>query len=240
MDGFTEIHGHFIYGVDDGAQTEETMTAMLDAAAGQGVTRIFATSHVTPGMEAFPQERYERHLEKARAYCKQQGYDIRLYPGAELLYNPALEAYAREHSLPMLGDSEWVLMEYLPTVSAKELERGLEQVAQCGYSILLAHIERYPCLEKHGLLEKLQESYPVKYQVNCSTVLEPGGFWRKRRLDHWFKEGLVEVIASDAHNDSSRPVKIAAAYERLKQQYGEEAADRLTGRSGLWFEPDQT
>lgn len=66
MDGFTEIHGHFVYGVDDGAQTEETMQAMLDAAAKQGVTRMFATSHVTPGMEKFPQEAYERHLEQAR------------------------------------------------------------------------------------------------------------------------------------------------------------------------------
>lgn len=237
MDGFTEIHGHFVYGVDDGAQTEETMQAMLDAAAKQGVTRMFATSHVTPGMEKFPQEAYERHLEQARAYCRRLGYPITLYPGAEILYNPAMEAYAQEHTLPMLGDSEWILMEYLPTVSAKELERGLEQAARCGCSILLAHIERYACLEKHGLLEKLRDTYPVRYQVNCSTVLEPGGFWCRRRLDRWFRNGLVDIVASDAHNISSRPIKIAAAYEQLKTQYGEEAADRLTGRSGLWFDP---
>lgn len=239
MNGFTEIHGHFVYGVDDGAQTGEIMTAMLDAAAQQGVTRLFATSHTTPGMEPFPQERYDRHLEEARAYCTRKGYPITIYPGAELLYNPALEAYAREHSLPGLGGSEWVLLEYLPDVSAKELERGLDQIARCGYSILLAHIERYACLEHHGLPEKLKDAYPVKYQVNCSTVLEPGGFWRKRRLDGWFRKELIDIVASDAHNVSSRPIRMQKTYEHLKHQYGSETADRLTGRSGLWFESEE-
>ena len=239
MNDFTEIHGHFIYGVDDGAQTVEMMTAMLDAAAQQGVTRMFATSHVTPGMEPFPQENYDRRLEKARTYCARKGYEMTLYSGAELLYNPALEAYARENSLPALGNSEWVLLEYLPDVSAKELERGLDHITRCGYSVLLAHIERYACLEKHGLLEKLRDAYPVMYQVNCSTVLEPGGFWRRRRIDGWLRNGLVDIVASDAHNTSSRPIKIEKAYEQLKQQYGTELADQWTGRSGLWFEPTE-
>ena len=32
MSGFTDYHAHFVYGVDDGAQTREEMYAMLDAA----------------------------------------------------------------------------------------------------------------------------------------------------------------------------------------------------------------
>ena len=50
MSGFTDYHAHFVYGVDDGARTREEMFAMLDAAAADGVTRLFATSHSTPGM----------------------------------------------------------------------------------------------------------------------------------------------------------------------------------------------
>ena len=53
MSGFTDYHAHFVYGVDDGARTREEMFAMLDAAAADGVTRLFATSHSTPGMEPF-------------------------------------------------------------------------------------------------------------------------------------------------------------------------------------------
>ena len=32
MSGFTDYHAHFVYGVDDGAQTREEMYTMLDAA----------------------------------------------------------------------------------------------------------------------------------------------------------------------------------------------------------------
>ena len=32
MRGFTDIHAHFVYGVDDGAKTPDDMYRMLDAA----------------------------------------------------------------------------------------------------------------------------------------------------------------------------------------------------------------
>lgn len=231
MSGLIDIHAHFVYGVDDGARTEETMKAMLDAAHADGVTALFATSHATPGMEPFPQEVYSRHLDAARRYCADKGYDLTLYPGAEILYTPALETPAREHTLPTLADSQWVLMEYLPTVSAKELEAGLDLAAWCGYSVLLAHIERYACLEKGRLPQKLRGQYPVRFQVNCSTVLDPGGFFRRRRVDSWFREGVIDAVASDMHNTASRPMRMRAAYDALARRYGESAADSLTGHN---------
>ena len=85
MSGFTDYHAHFVYGVDDGARTREEMFAMLDAAAADGVTRLFATALSTPGMEPFPRDVYQRHLDFARAYCAEKGYDLMLESGAELL-----------------------------------------------------------------------------------------------------------------------------------------------------------
>ena len=35
MKRYTDIHAHFVYGMDDGAQTREEMCAMLDAAEEQ-------------------------------------------------------------------------------------------------------------------------------------------------------------------------------------------------------------
>ena len=35
---------------------------------------------------------------------------------------------------------------------------------------------------------------------------------------------------------TSRPVNLREAYQKLKLTFGEETADRLTGRSGLWKE----
>ena len=154
MSGFTDYHAHFVYGVDDGAQTREEMYAMLDAAAADGVRHLFATSHSTPGMERFPQEVYDRHLALARAYCTQKGYDLKLEHGAELLYTPAAGYAAVQRQLLTLGDTGWVLLEFVPNITAKELETALQEITGAGYRILVAHIERYPCLAQHGLLAR--------------------------------------------------------------------------------------
>lgn len=37
MSGFTDIHAHFVYGMDDGAQNRTDMKAMLDAAHADGI-----------------------------------------------------------------------------------------------------------------------------------------------------------------------------------------------------------
>ncbi len=116
MSGFTDYHAHFVYGVDDGAQTREEMYAMLDAAAADGVRHLFATSHSTPGMEHFPQEVYDRHLALARAYCTQKGYDLKLEHGSELLYTPATGYAAVQRQLLTLGDTGWVLLEFVPAL----------------------------------------------------------------------------------------------------------------------------
>ena len=207
MSGFTDYHAHFVYGVDDGAQTREEMYAMLDAAAADGVRHLFATSHSTPGMERFPQEVYDRHLALARAYCTQKGYDLKLEHGSELLYTPATGYAAVQRQMLTLGDTGWVLLEFVPNITAKELETALQEITGAGYRILVAHIERYPCLAQHGLLARLHKQYRLRCQINCSAVLD-SGFWQWMRLEHWVKAGLVDAISSDAHNCTSRPTRM--------------------------------
>ena len=209
MSGFTDYHAHFVYGVDDGARTREEMFAMLDAAAADGVTRLFATSHSTPGMEPFPRDVYQRHLDFARAYCAEKGYDLMLESGSELLYTPAAAYAAAEHSLVTLGGTDWVLLEFVPDV---------------------ADIERYPRLARSGALPRLKEQYGIRCQVNAATVLE-GGFFQRRKLDRWLKDGLVDAISSDAHNCTTRATRMQAAYERLCGMLGQPDADALTGRN---------
>ena len=212
MSGFTDYHAHFVYGVDDGARTREEMFAMLDAAAADGVTRLFATSHSTPGMEPFPRDVYQRHLDFARAYCAEKGYDLMLESGSELLYTPAAAYAAAEHSLVTLGGTDWVLLEFVPDVAAAEVETALRQITGS------------------GALPRLKEQYGIRCQVNAATVLE-GGFFQRRKLDRWLKDGLVDAISSDAHNCTTRATRMQAAYERLCGILGQPDADALTGRN---------
>ena len=226
--GFVDIHSHFVYGLDDGARTITEMETMLDAAHADGVVSLFATPHVTPGMKPFDTDKYESHLNQARRYCRDRGYNMQLFSGAEILYTPMLQQYCMEHRLPTLGDSEFVLMEFVPGVKLQELESALTLMKRNGYIPILAHIERYNCLYRGRTAAKLKERYNVRYQVNANTVLSDQGYFRTRKIRSWFENELVDFIASDAHNVQNRRTKLRKAFSTLKKQYGQQA-EQLMG-----------
>lgn len=151
-----------------------------------------------------------------------------------MLYTPATGYAAVQRQLLTLGDTGWVLQEFVPNITAKELETALQEITGAGYRILVAHIERYPCLAQHGLLARLHEQYRLRCQINCSAVLD-SGFWQWMRLEHWIKTGLVDAVSSDAHNCTSRPTRMRQAYERLCTRVGQTTAQKLTGLDGTEY-----
>ncbi len=229
MRGYRDIHSHFVYGLDDGAQAREDMELMLDAACADRVAVLVATPHVTPGLRPFDREAYARRLAEARAYCQGCGYGITLHAGAEILYTPALHNYASCHRLPTLGDSNAVLMEFVPDVSLKEMQEALELTERYGYLTVIAHVERYRCLFRGKTLQQLRSDFDVRCQMNCQTVYRKNGFWQERRVNRWLTEGLIDCVSSDAHNMTTRPFGMRRAYRALSQRVGKAEARRLTG-----------
>lgn len=229
MTGFTDIHSHFIYGLDDGARTRADMEAMLDAAKADGISALFATPHIVPGMRPFDFDRYYARLAQARGYCAEREYGIRIYSGAEIMYTPAMQRRILDHMLPTLADSKYALIEFLPEVALDEMDEALGLMERGGYVPIIAHIERYKCLLHGRNAEKLKERYDLRYQVNANTILNERGFLRTRHIRNWFSAGLIDHIASDAHNLQLRPYRMRAAYELLVSRYGGEYAMRLAG-----------
>lgn len=227
--GYRDIHSHYLYGLDDGTKTKQEMEAMLDAAQADDISSLFATPHVIPGVRFFDFSAYAKRLNEALGYCQQQGYTMTLCKGAEVMYTPALRGYMADHPLPTLADSKHVLIEFLPDITIPELEDALELLERYGYIAVLAHIERYACLFHKNSVNELKSRYDVRYQVNANAILCEHGFLRARRIHRWFQDKLVDFIASDAHDINMRPYQMKKAYEKLKQRYGREYADQLTG-----------
>ncbi len=229
MSDFTDIHSHVIYGVDDGPRTEEEMRRMLDAAAADGITQLYATSHFTPGMHAFLWDVYESHLQKAKAYCAACGYDLAIHRGAELLYTPMMHQYITDHDLPVLGDSRKVLIEFGTRLEYRDIERAVDLLNVHGYTAVLAHIERYPCLYMPGKVARLKADYDVQCQVNSGSITHRLGIRTKLALRDWLKRELIDYVACDAHDCEHRRFRMKQAYDTLAQQVGEPYAGRLTG-----------
>lgn len=238
MSGMIDIHQHVVYGMDDGARTREAGEAMLRAAAANGTEIVLGTSHVTPGVEPFDLGLYQAHLDELNAWSEAEGLGVWLLPGAEVLYTAQTERFLRERRIPTLGGTDWVLIEFDPGVRYEELRKALTNVALAGNVPVLAHMERYENLA--GSVKKclaLKRELDVLFQMNCSTVIGGRGFLRDRQARKLLDEGLIDAVASDAHNVDRRPTRMRAAYEALAARYGEETACRLTGQEdegGLW------
>lgn len=230
MTGYTDIHSHFIYGVDDGARLRTDMRAMLDAAHADGITSLYATPHITPGLQPFDFAAYRSRLDEAQSYCRSRGYAMTLHSGAEIMYTPALQDYIIDHRLPTLEDSDYVLMEFVPDIALEELEAALEPMERYGYVPVLAHIERYACLFRGNSVGRLRERYNVRCQVNANTLLSKRGFFQSRRIQSWFQNEQIDFVASDAHDVRIRPFLMKEAYEVLRRNFGQNYAKHLTGR----------
>lgn len=235
--GFTDIHCHVVYGIDDGPRTREESYAMLNAAHADGVRRLIATSHTCPGIQAFDTELYLRHVEELRAYCAGRGLDLKILTGSEILYSPQTCRFLREGRLLTLGESEYALVEFLPSVRYDELCAALEGILRSGYSPVVAHVERYSCLSAFPKrMQEIRRRYQATLQMNCSSAIGGKGWMRDKFARRALDEGLIDAIASDAHNTTTRPTRMRDAYLALATRYGEAESRRLTG---VWWSGEE-
>nr|MBR4280650.1 hypothetical protein [Clostridia bacterium] len=229
MSNFVDLHHHLVYGVDDGAGSLENMQQMILRAAEQGVTDIVCTSHVTPGYEPFPREKYAAHFAQAEAFIQEQDIDLRIHQGCEVLYTDAAARLVREGHYPTLAGSNMVLVEFAPDATFRELLSAATSFGMAGYSVLFAHVERYDALRNMKNVRKLRDEFSVYMQMNANTVINPRGFFHRRWVKKLLSSGCIDCVATDAHNLSSRPCQMRRCYDVLTEQYGAELAEELCG-----------
>ena len=234
---FIDLHHHLVHGVDDGAQDFEAAGRLLLRAGQDGIRHLIATPHMVPGQEEFPMEKYLSHLEMARAFCREKGLDLQLYSGAEILYTRDTPRLLQEGKALTLAGSPFVLVEFSPDDAFAHLREAAQRISGAGFIPVFAHIERYACLQKWQHVLELKQQFSVRCQVNGRTVIHRQGFFRRRQMDRLLENGLVDYIATDAHDMPGRGACMTQAFEALSQVWGEEYARRLTCLNALEILP---
>jgi protein-tyrosine phosphatase len=226
--GWIDCHQHIIFGLDDGSKDEEMSHSMLRHAAEQGVCGIVCTSHAMDG-QPFPIDAYLQRLEMLQTWVKENLPQLHLAPGAEIMWNDSVPRLLSEKKLPSLNGYNYILLEYYPLTPWDIIVRSAKELGSTGFFPVIAHVERYKALRKKGRLKELKERYGVYAQMNTTTVLNSdktglfGDRWPKQMLD----QKLIDIVASDAHNDSTRICKMKDAWLYLSKQYGDDVADLL-------------
>lgn len=222
-----DIHHHLVYAVDDGAEDRDMSIAMLERAAKERVTDIVCTSHTMPGQRDLDLRRYYRFYDDLAAYVASEHLDVRLYTGTEILYTSRTPQMLHEGKIPTLAATWNVLVEFFPDMPYALIRQGVLDIANAGFNVVVAHVERCSCLREGDNLARLRQECMVQTQMNANSVLRSKGLMGDRWAKRVLREGLIDIVASDAHNITSRPCRMGEAYDYLEKTYGKEYADRV-------------
>lgn len=227
-----DIHSHIIFDVDDGPKTLEDSRRLLEESYRQGVRTIISTSHRRKGMFETPEEKIAANFKQVQDLAKQVADDLTVLYGAEIYYTSDVLKKLEEGTFPSLGGTKYVLIEFSMNTPYKDIHSALGNVIRLGMTPVVAHIERYHCLENDE--DKVSEliNMGCYMQVNSSNVLKPKLFgdrykFMKKRVQFFLERDLVHFVASDMHNLDDRPPYMQKAYQIVAKKYGAERAEEL-------------
>lgn len=209
------MHCHVLPGVDDGPATMEESIAILREASRQGIGTMIVTPHFHPGRYMVPAPKVRETIDRVRQELDRQGIDLELIPGQECYYYSGLVRELDEGNVLTMAGTEYVLVEFDPSVLYTVIQHALRELFNSGYRPIIAHYERYRCL--NGREDRLEElrSHGAMLQMNFDRLLDREGIFRRNPWRRQLREGFVDFLGSDTHGMGFRPLHAKQAVEWL-------------------------
>ena len=222
----TDTHCHILPGLDDGSQNMKETLQVLREAERQHVRQVIVTPHFFPGKYEPGANQVLGCLDRVREACLKQGLRIRLYAGQECYYCSDLVSWLDRGQVLTLAESRYVLVEFDPDCPYSQLKHGLGELRRAGYAPVLAHFERYACLENEEHLMEIKNGGCL-LQMNFDTLSPGGGLFHRNPWRKLVKMGMVDLLGSDCHGTHFRPLQIGRAMEWLGRQVDENVTRRM-------------
>ena len=227
-----DIHSHIVFDVDDGPKTIEDSRTLLEESYRQGVRTIISTSHRRKGMFETPEAKIEENFKQVQELAKEIADDLTILYGAEIYYTSDILDKLEQEKIPRLAGSQYALIEFSMITPYKEIHTALSNVLRLGVTPVVAHIERYHCLENDEKKVRDLINMGCYTQINSSSVLKPKLFgdtykFMKKRAQFFLEKDLVHFVASDMHNLDPRPPYMQEAYQIISKKYGKSHAEQL-------------
>jgi protein-tyrosine phosphatase len=219
-----DIHSHVVWGLDDGATGMQQSLDMLLAAANSGTTDIVATPHSNAEFLYRP----ELLEERMRQLSASTDGKPRIYRGCDLhLSFDNIDDVLERPVKYSINGKQYLLVECPDFHVGKHTERVLQRLVDCGIVPVVTHPERNPVLQRD--LSRLEEWVDLGCVVQVTALSISGGFGRTAcaAVGRLLDQGLVHVVASDAHDPEHRHARLDEACGIVRSRYGEEQADAL-------------
>lgn len=225
-----DLHTHILPGLDDGSQDMEDSLEMCALALEGGVDTIVATPHSNQlgRFENFHSEQLEQRFSLLKQAIAAEQLPVQLYLGMEIFASDDLEEKIHEGALISLNHSRYYLIEFPFDASPWQIGEELEQVFAAGGIPLIAHPERYFCVQEQPALVYHWLQLGCLTQVNKGSPLGRFGRHAARTADFLLINRLATCVASDAHSPYVRTTFMGDIQDYLYDHFGEAEMLRLT------------
>lgn len=225
-----DLHSHILPGVDDGPEDWDGALAMMALAEQAGTEILVATPHSHDFWRA-SEPAYllvPRLVAEANVRARAAGLALEILIGQECHIGSDLVQELDEALWFTLGGSRTVLMELPFNMWPPFTDRLIFDLQMAGYTVLLAHPERYHAVNEDPdrLLPLVERG--VFLQVTSSSIMGRFGERPKRTARQLVEAGLAHVLASDAHTTRGRPPTLDEAAREIAGWTDEETVERLT------------
>ena len=219
-----DLHCHILPGIDDGAPDLDTALEMARVAVADGITITACTPHIHPGAYDNEGPGIKAAILALQDKLDEAGIPLKLVCGADVHIDVDLPEGLRSGRIARLNDTDYFLFEPPHHVAPPRLEEVVFDVMAQGWRPILTHPERLSWIEDHYEIMVRLAQRGVLMQVTGGSVEGRFGkrprYWAERMLD----EGLVHILATDAHNLRNRRPELSPARDAVAERLGEAEA----------------
>lgn len=204
----TELHFHALPGLDDGPASLGESVDLLRLAERDGTATVVATPHVRADFVTDVSDLPDRVRELSAAIAA-EGIAIDLRTGGELGHDMVGRLTQRELNVIAQGppSGRWLLVETPFYSIGEDFHAATDELRERGFGVVIAHPERSADATLDGAAGLRRELAAGSLaQVNAQSVTGGHGPDARTAALDLIAEGLVSVVASDAHGPSRPPL----------------------------------
>jgi len=219
-----DIHCHILPGLDDGPESIDISIAMAEMAIADGITHVIGTPHAHSDHVFDPVKIKERRDELQALF---EGRLI-LATGCDFhLSYENLEDIRFDPNRYTLNQKNYLLVEFADFSIPPSLDQALHNLQLAGLLPIVTHPERNPLIraQPERLFKWLAQGCYV--QVTAQSLLGRFGKSAQECSQRWLADGAVHFIASDAHNVTSRPLRLKETFDWVAKIHGDDVARAL-------------
>jgi len=221
-----DIHCHLLPGIDDGAQTLETSIEMARIAVADGITTIYCTPHIYPGMYNNAGPDIIRRVGQLQAVLNDKGIKLDLSYGADVHLVPEVPEGLTSGRIPTLGGTRYLLLEPSHHARPPRFTESVFALIGAGYVPVITHPERLTWTADHYDDFVALAKSGAWMQITGGALLGKFGKSAQKLADRFVGDGWAAVVASDAHTTNRRAPLLAEAVQRVARLVGSDEASR--------------